>query len=255
MKTLHKRCAGVDVHKAEVVACLRLITNRKVEREVRRFPTTTHGLLELAEWLEKARCTHVAMEATGVYWKPVWHILDGRFALILANAAHVKTVPGRKSDVNDASWLADLLAHGLIRPSFVPPAAIQELRDLTRTRKQLTREVVQHSQRIQAVLEEANVKLCSVITDILGASGRRMLKAMIAGETDAHKLAALGSERLGCAPVALVEALTGRMREHHRFLLAQHLRTIEQLEETISLECSTLESRLNWCPFATSSNA
>jgi transposase len=140
MKTLHKRCAGIDVHKVEVVACLRRVSHKKVEREVRRFPTTTHGLLELADWLETARCTHVAMEATGVYWKPVWHILDGRFALILANAAHVKTVPGRKSDVNDASWLADLLAHGLIRPGFVPPAAIQELRDLTRTRKQLTRE-------------------------------------------------------------------------------------------------------------------
>jgi transposase len=149
MKTLHKRCAGVDVHKTEVVVCLRLVTDGKVEREVRRFPTTTHGLLELAEWLESARCTHVAMEATGVYWKPVWHILDGRFALILANAAHVKTVPGRKSDVNDASWLADLLAHGLIRPSFVPPAAIQELRDLTRTRKQLTRKIAQHSHHIQ----------------------------------------------------------------------------------------------------------
>src|SRR5262245_30058730 len=215
------------------IALVRLVTDGKVEREVRRFPTTTHGLLELAEWLESARCTHVAMEATGVYWKPVWHILE-RFALILANAAHVKTVPGRKSDVNDATWLADLLAHGLIRPSFVPPAAIQELRDLTRTRKQLTREVAQHSQRIQAVLEEANVKLCSVITDILGASGRRMLKAMIAGEIDAHKLAALGSERLGCAPKMLVEALTGRMREHHRFLLAQHLQTIEQLEKTIA---------------------
>jgi len=171
MKTLHKRCAGLDVHKAEVVACLRLISKRKVEREVRRFPTTTQGLLALAEWLESAGCTHVAMEATGVYWKPVWHILEGRLALILANAAHVKNVPGRKSDVNDATWLADLLAHGLIRSSFVPPPAIQELRDLTRTRRQLTREIVQHVQRIQAVLEEANIKLCSVITDIMGASG------------------------------------------------------------------------------------
>jgi len=184
------------------------------------------------------------MEATGVYWKPVWHILDGRFALILANAAHVKTVPGRKSDVNDASWLADLLAHGLIRPSFVPPAAIQELRDLTRTRKQLTREIAQHSQRIQAVLEEANVKLCSVITDILGASGRRMLKAMIAGEIHAHKLAALGSERLGCAPETLIDALTGHMREHHRFLLAQHLQTIEQLEKTIAAFDTRIEEKL-----------
>ena len=132
MKTLHKRCAGLDVHKAEVVACLRVVTNRKVAQEVRRFPTTTHGLLELTEWLERGGCTHVAMEATGVYWKPVWHILEGHFALILANAAHMKNVPGRKSDVSDATWLADLLAHGLIRSSFVPPPAIQELRDLFR---------------------------------------------------------------------------------------------------------------------------
>jgi transposase len=133
MKTLHKRCAGLDVHKVEVVACLRLVSKRKVEREVRRFATTTQGLLALAEWLESAGCTHVAMEATGVYWKPAWHILEGRFTLILANAVHVKNVPGRKSDVNDATWLADLLAHGLIRSNFVPPPAIQALRDLTRT--------------------------------------------------------------------------------------------------------------------------
>ena len=193
MKTLHERCAGLDVHKEEVVACLRVAAQGKAEHEVRRFPTTTRGLLELAEWLEAARCTHVAMEATGVYWKPVWHVLEGRFELVLANAAHVKGVPGRKSDVNDATWIADLLAHGLIRASFVPPQPIQELRDLTRTRKQLTREVVQHTQRIQAVLEEANIKLASAITDILGASGRRILEAMIAGETDAGRLAELGS--------------------------------------------------------------
>jgi transposase len=234
MRTLHKRCAGLDVHKAEVVACLRLVKRSKVEREVARFATTTHGLLELGEWLERAGCTHVGMEATGVYWKPVWHILEGRFALTLANAAQVKNVPGRKSDVNDATWLADLLAHGLIRDSFVPPQPIQELRDLTRTRRQLTREIVQHVQRIQAVLEEANIKLSSVITDIMGASGRRILKAMIAGETDADKLAALGHERLLCPRATLAQALTGRVREHHRFLLAQHLRTIEQLEDSIA---------------------
>jgi transposase len=244
MKTLHKRCAGLDVHKVEVVACLRCVSKHKVEREVRRFPTTTQGLLELADWLEGFGCTQVAMEATGVYWKPVWHILEGRFALLLANAAHVKNVPGRKSDVNDATWLADLLAHGLIRASFVPPPAIQELRDLTRTRKQLTREIVQHAQRIQAVLEEANVKLASVITDTLGPSGRRILKAMIAGESDAHKLAALGSERLRCTRAALVEALTGRVREHHRFLLAQHLRTIEQLEESVTVFDARIEAAL-----------
>jgi transposase len=244
MKTLQKRCAGLDVHKIEVVACLRIVSSRKVGREVRRFPTTTHGLLELREWLERGGCTHVAMEATGVYWKPVWQILEGHFALILANAAHVKNVPGRKSDVSDATWLADLLAHGLIRASFVPPQPIQELRDLTRTRKQLTREIVQHNQRIQAVLEEANVKLCSVITDILGATGRRILKAMIEGETDAKKLAALGSERLGCTRAALVEALTGRVREHHRFLLAQHLRTIMQLEESVAAFDARIEATL-----------
>jgi transposase len=244
MKTLHSRCAGLDVHKVEVVACLRLVSKRKVEREVRRFPTTTQGLLELSEWLERGGCTHVAMEATGVYWKPVWHILEGRFALVLANAAHVKNVPGRKSDVNDATWLADLLAHGLIRASFVPPPAIQELRDLTRTRKQLTREIVQHVQRILAVLEEANVKLSSVIADVLGPSGRRILKAMILGETNADKLAALGSERLGCPRAALVEALTGRVREHHRFLLAQHLRTIEHLEESVAAFDARIQAAL-----------
>jgi transposase len=234
MKTLHSQCAGLDVHKAEVVACLRIITKRKVEHETRRFPTTTKGLLELSGWLENAGCTHVAMEATGVYWKPVWHILEGHFELILANAAHVKNLPGRKSDVSDATWLADLLAHGLIRSSFVPPPAIQEVRDLTRTRKQLTRERVQHVLRMQAVLEEANVKLCSVITDLLGASGRRILQAMIKGEADPQKLAALGSDRLRCPRAGLVEALSGRVREHHRFLLAQHLRMIEHLEKSIA---------------------
>jgi transposase len=176
MKTIHKRCAGLDVHKQQVVACLRLVMRGKASYEVRSCPTTTRGLMELAEWLEQAACTHVAMEATGVYWKPVWHILERRFSLILANAAHIKGVPGRKSDVNDATWIADLLAHGLIRASFVPPRPIQELRDLTRTRKELTREIVQHTQRIQAVLEQANIKLSSAITDILGASGRRILR-------------------------------------------------------------------------------
>jgi transposase len=244
MKTLYKRCAGLDVHKKEVVACRRIVTRNKVISEVGRFATTTRGLIELAEWLEEAGCTIVAMEATGVYWKPVWHMLEGRFQLILANAAHVKGVPGRKSDVNDATWLSELLAHGLIRASFVPPQPIQELRDLTRTRKQITREIVQHTQRIQAVLEEANVKLSSVITDVLGASGRRILKAMIAGETDVAKLAELGSERLGCSRSELADALHGRVREHHRFLLDQHFKMIEQLETTIAAFDARIEAAL-----------
>jgi transposase len=245
MKTLHKRCAGLDVHKVEVVACLRLVARGKASYQVRRFPTTTKGLIELAEWLEAAHCTHVAMEATGVYWKPVWHILEGRFGLILANAAHIKGVPGRKSDVNDATWIADLLAHGLIRASFVPPQPIQELRDLTRTRKQLTREIVQHTQRIQAVLEEANVKLSSAITDVLGMSGRRILKAIVAGETNPAKLAALGGPRLAASRSDLADALHGRVREHHRFLLDQHLKTIEQLEATIAAFDARIEAALS----------
>jgi transposase len=244
MKTLHRCCAGLDVHKEEVVACLRLSARGKASHEVRRFRTTTRGLVALAEWLAGEGCTHVALEATGVYWKPVWHMLESHFALVLANAAQVKNVPGRKSDVNDATWLADLLAHGLIRASFVPPTPIQELRDLTRTRKQLTREIVQHTQRIQAVLEEANVKLAAVITDIMGVSGRRILKAMIAGETAAAKLAALGSQRLGCSRAALTEALHGDIREHHRFLLAQHLTTIEQLAATVAVFDARIEAAL-----------
>jgi transposase len=234
MKVLHRRCAGVDVHKAEVVACVRVVKGSRARHEVRRFATTTRGLLELADWVQANECTHVAMEATGVYWKPVWHVLEGHAELVLANAAHIRNVPGRKSDVNDAVWIADLLAHGLIRSSMVPPTPIQEMRDLTRTRKQLTREIVQHTQRIQKVLEGANVKLSSVISNVVGVSGRRILGAVIAGESDPERLADLGHERLRCSRGELVEALRGRVTEHHRFLLRQHLRMIEELERTVS---------------------
>jgi transposase len=244
MKALHRRCAGLDVHQQEIVACRRIVAGRKVQTEVRRFSSTTQGLLELADWLEDGKVTHVAMEATGIYWKPVWHVLYGRFTLILANAAHIRNVPGRKSDVNDATWIAELLAHGLIRASFVPPQPIQELRDLTRTRKELTREIVRHTQRIHAVLEEANIKLASVITDILGLSGRHMLKAIVGGETDARRLADLGSSRLAASREALVAALNGRIRDHHRFLIGQHLKTIEQIEITIGEFDARIEAAL-----------
>jgi transposase len=233
MKVLNRRCAGLDVHKDEVVACVRLAARGKPSHEVRRFATTTRGLLELADWLEVSGVTQVAMEATGVYWKPVWHVLEERFQLVLANAAHVRNVPGRKSDVNDATWIADLMAHGLIRASFVPPAPIQELRDLTRTRKQLSREIVQHVQRIQKVLEDANIKLSSLISDVLGASGRRILKALIAGESDAAALAALGGSGLKCSRQELKHGLEGRITAHHRFLIGQHLRMIEELEAVL----------------------
>jgi transposase len=184
METLHQRCAGLDVHQKEIVACRRVVAGRKAKSELARFSTTTRGLVELSAWLFEARVTHVAMEATGVYWKPIWHVLCHDFQLILANASHIRNVPGRKSDANDATWIADLLAHGLIRASFVPPQPIQELRDLTRTRRELTREIVRHTQRIQAALEEANIKLTSVISDILGLSGRRILRAIVAGESE-----------------------------------------------------------------------
>jgi transposase len=234
MKVLYRRCAGLDVHKDEVVACVRVVKRSKATHEMRRFATTTRGLLELADWVEASECSHVAMEATGVYWKPVWHVLEGHAELVLANAAHIKNVPGRKSDVNDAVWIADLLAHGLIQPSMVPPTHIQEMRDLTRTRKQLGREIVQHTQRIQKVLEDANVKLSSAVSDVLGASGRRILAAIIGGESDPEKLAALGNERLHCSRAELVEALRGRLTDHHRFMLAQHLRMVEELERSVS---------------------
>jgi transposase len=234
MKTLHRRCAALDVHSDSVVVCARIAVKGKVSREVCRVGTATRDLLELADWLGARQITHVAMEASGVYWKPVWHILEDRFTLILANAADVRNVPGRKSDVNDATWIADLLAHGLIRASFVPPAPVQELRDLTRTRKQLTREVVQHTQRIQKTLETANLKLTTVITDVVGMSGRRILRAIVAGETDAAKLAELGSTRLQCSRCELVAALTGRITAHHRFMIGQHLDLIEELERRIA---------------------
>jgi transposase len=235
MEVLYPHCAGLDVHKDTVVACARHMVNRTVTREIRTFRTTTKDLLALSEWLTNQGCTHVAMEATGVYWKPVWHILsDGDVTLVLANAAHVKNVPGRKTDVNDATWLADLLAHGLIRGSFVPDAQTQELRALLRTRKQFVRERSSHVQRLQKTLEDANIKLDGVISDIIGLSGRRMIEALIAGESDPEALAALAHRRIKAAPEALREALRGRVTDHHRFLLQLHLQHIDALDAALS---------------------
>jgi transposase len=234
VEILHQRCAGLDVHKDTVVACARLVTGRDVSQAVETFSTTTQGLLALSEWLAGQGCTHVAMEATGVYWKPVWHILEGSFTLVLANAAHIRNVPGRKTDVNDAMWIADLLAHGLIRGSFVPPTAIQELRTLTRTRKQLVRERAQHVQRIQKTLEDANLKLASVVSNVLGASGRAILNALVAGETRPEQLVELTNPRLKASRSTLLAALEGRVTAHHRFLLKLHLDQIDALERAIA---------------------
>jgi transposase len=235
MEVLYPHCAGLDVHKDTVVACVRHMVNGTVKREVRTFKTTTTELLALSDWLAAEKCTHIAMEATGVYWKPVWHILsDADFSLVLANAAHVKNVPGRKTDVNDATWLADLLAHGLIRGSFVPDQQTQEMRGLLRTRKQLTRERSRHVQRLQKTLEDANIKLDSEISDIMGLSGRKMIEALIAGESDPERLAQLAHRRIKATPEALCEALRGRVTRHHRFLLRLHLQQIDAIDKVIS---------------------
>jgi transposase len=235
MDILYPNCAGLDIHKDTVVACGRRAIDGKAVREVRTFKTTTGDLLALSEWLASLGATHIVMEATGVYWKPVWNILsDGDFELVLANAAHVKNVPGRKTDVNDATWLADLLAHGLIRGSFVPDTQTQEQRGLLRTRKQLTRERTSHVQRLQKTLEEANIKLDSVISDVIGTSGRAMIEALIAGETDPLRLAGLASSRIKASPATLGEALRGRVTRHHRFLLRLHLQQIDALDRAIA---------------------
>src|SRR4051812_40053431 len=245
MEVLYPRCAGLDVHKATVVAAVRLVAGGKVVREVRTFATTTASLLELAEWLAESGCTHVVMEATGVYWRPVWHILaEGGFVLVLANPAQVRNVPGRKTDVNDAAWLAELLAHGLVRASFVPDGPTAELRSLLRTRKQLAREKASHTLRLQKTLEDANVKLDGVVTDLLGKSGRAMLEAMAAGETDPGRLAALAHPRLSATPERLREALRGQVTAHHRFLLRLHLDQVDALDAAVGRVDREVEAHL-----------
>ncbi len=245
MEVLYPRCAGLDVHKDSLVACARIISDTGVEHHVDTFDATTSGLLALSDWLERHGVTHVAMEATGVYWKPVWRVLEGCFELVLANAMHIKNIPGRKTDVNDATWIADLLAHGLIRGSFVPPTAVQELRTLTRTRKQLVREKAAHALRIEKVLQEANLKIGSVLSDILGQAGRALLDAILAGETDPERLLALVEKRrLKASRAQLREALRGRVTPHHRFVLKLHLDQIRSLDAAIAAVETEVGDRL-----------
>jgi transposase len=232
MEVLYPRCAGLDVHKDTVVACVRCVSEPQ-RQQVRSFGTTTRELFALGDWLESHSCTHVAMEATGVYWKPIWHLLEGRFELVLANAQHIRNVPGRKTDVNDAMWIADLLAHGLIRSSFVPPTRIQELRDVTRTRKQIVREISQHTLRIHKTLEDANVKVASVLSNVIGTSGRAMLQAIIRGEEDPERLAELAVGTARRKKTELVEALRGRLSAHHRAMLKLHLGLIDTLQDSL----------------------
>ncbi len=249
MDTLYTHCAGLDVHKESVVACVRcLAPDGSCFEEIRTFLTTTRELLLLSDWLSACGVTHVAMESTGVYWKPVFNVLEGCFHIILVNAQHIKQVPGRKTDVKDCQWIAQLLQHGLLQASFVPPEPIRELRDLTRQRTQLIQEKASAANRIQKVLEDANIKLAGVASDVLGASGRDMLEALIAGETDPEKLAELARQRLRAKIPQLREALWGRVTEHHRFLLRLHLDHVQQLEALIDRLSGRIEESL--APFA-----
>lgn len=235
MELMYRRCAGLDVHKDNVVACVRIVEESGgVTQQTRTFATTTAGLLELQSFLDEQQVTHAVMEATGVYWKPVWHVLEGSVSLLLGNAAHLRNVPGRKSDVNDATWLSNLLAHGLVRGSFVPPTPIAELRDLTRTRKQLMRERTRYVQRLQKTLEDANVKLSSVISNIVGLSGRTILDAIIEGQDDPEQLAKLAHGRIEASGAELTEALRGRVSAHHRFMLRLHLKQVDALDAAVS---------------------
>jgi transposase len=245
MEPLYRCCAGLDVHKDTVVACVRRLDERgRAHEEIRTFGTMTSSLLALGDWLVASGATHAAMESTGVYWKPVWHLLEERVSLVLVNAQHIKQVPGRKTDVKDCAWIAQLLQHGLLKPSLVPARPQQQLRELTRQRSQLVGEQARVAQRIQKVLEDANIKLASVATDALGVSGRTMIRRIIEGETDASKLADLAQRKLRDKIPALKEALAGRVTEHHRFLLRLHLEHYEQLESYIARLGSRIEEAL-----------
>ncbi len=253
MKVLHEKCAGLDVHKDSVVACVRIAGSEDdVRQEVQQFGTTMKELLRLSEWLAEHGCTIAAMEATGVYWRPVWHVLEDAVELMLVNARDFRNVPGRKTDVNDAVWLADLLAHGLLRASFVPPEAQQDVRYLTRTRRQLSRERGHHVLRIQKVLEDANVKLSSVLTNVMGKTGRRVLEGLVAGETDPTALIKRKDPRVKASESELHEAVRGHVTERHRFEIQLRLDLFDALGKAIDRVDVQLQGALE--PFRNAAN-
>jgi transposase len=242
---VHARCAGLDVHKKSVYGCVICCEpNGDKRQEKRSFGTMTRDLLSLADWLKQHEVTHVVMEATGVYWRPIWAILEGQFNLILVNPHHVKAIPGRKTDAKDCEWIAELLQHGLLRGSFVPPTEIQDLRDLTRYRVELTQSQNRVANRIQKLLEQANIKLSSVASDTLGVSGQQMLEAIIAGQQDPEQLANLARRKLRGKIPELRLALEGRVRDHHRFLLKEYLEEWRALGERIRRIEEEIERRI-----------
>jgi transposase len=245
MERLYDRCCGIDVHKKLLVACLIVMIDGQRQKEIRTFATTTQGILQLLDWLQAAGCTHVAMESTGVYWKPIYNLLEGHFELLVVNAQHIKAVPGRKTDVRDAEWIADLLQHGLLKGSFIPPAPQRELRELTRYRVSLMQERARTVNRLQKTLEDTNIKLGDVATDILGKSARAMLEALLAGQTDSVVLADLARGRLKAKRAQLEEALVGTVKPHHRFMLTEELVLIDTLDEAIERVSREIELRLD----------
>ena len=245
MDVVYERCCGLDIHKKTVVACLIVPgPNRKAQKAIRTFGTMTEDLLALADWLAEHGATHVAMESTGVYWKPIWNLLEDRFELLLVNAQHLKAVPGRKTDVKDSEWIADLLRHGLLRASFVPDRPQRELRELTRYRTALLQDRAAEVNRLQQTLEGANIKLAAVATDVLGKSGREILAALVAGDTAATALAQLAKGRLREKIPQLERALAGRVGPHQRFLLARHLAQIDAFDETVTHVSAEIAERL-----------
>ena len=234
MEVVNPRCCGLDVHKKSISACVIIREHGKVEKLERRFGTFTHELEDMAEWLAEHHVSHVVMEATGVYWKPVWNVLEGSFDLMLVNPQHIKALTGKKCDRRDASHLADLLQHGLLQGSFIPSAEIRQLRDLTRNRARTVQEAARIKSRIQKILEEANVKLGSVATDVLGVSGRLMLNGLVTGERDAAKLAGLALGVLRKKHDQLVQALSGKVNDHHRLMLGKLLRALKTRETEIA---------------------
>jgi len=235
MNVVYERCCGLDVHKKMLVACLILLgADGQRHKELRTFRTMMADLLALRDWLTAAGCTHVAMESTGVYWKPIYNVLDGQVEVLVVNAQHLKAVPGRKTDVHDAEWLADLLQHGLLRASYIPSAAQRQVRELTRTRTRLVQQRSQTINRLQKVLEESNIKLASVVSDIMGMSAQAILKALLEGQTDPSLLADLAQGRLRAKREQLEHALVGSFQPHHRFLIQEHLTHIDYLDEAIA---------------------
>lgn len=234
MEVIHRRVAGLDVHKRSVSACVRVLdASGRLKKEVRTFETMTDSLRMLRDWLSAQKVTHVAMESTGVYWMPIQNLLEGHFNLVLCNAKHVKQVPGRKTDIKDCEWLAKLMQHGLLQGSFVPSRAQRELRELTRTRAKLFQERTRVANRIHKVLEDANIKLASVASDVLGVSGQSMLRALIAGETDPTALAELARKQLRGKIPQLKRAMDGRVTDHHRFLLGLELDRYQHLTQHV----------------------